>query len=138
MEGEGFGGQAGGDESREGGVRAGDGKDVDSGGDGGNDEGCTWVCYARGSGVGDDRDFGSGLEVGDKLCGARLLVEEVIADGGGFDGVVVEKLGGGARVFTGDAIGLAQDSKGSEGDVLQVADGGGYEVQAGGNGGVWD
>ena len=37
-----------------------------------------------------------------------------------------------AGVFAGDAVGGAEDTEGAEGDVFKVADGGGYQVEAGG------
>jgi hypothetical protein len=56
----------------------------------------------------------------------------VVADGGGADLEVVEEFLGLAGVFAGDAVGGAQDAEGSEGEVLEVADGGGDEIEAGG------
>jgi hypothetical protein len=44
---------------------------------------------------------------------------------------VVEELLRLAGVFAGDAVGAAEDVKGAEGDVGQVADGGCYEIEAG-------
>jgi hypothetical protein len=47
---------------------------------------------------------------------------------------VVEELLGLPGVFAGDAIGGAEDAEGAEGDVLEVADGGSDQVEAGGQG----
>ena len=53
---------------------------------------------------------------------------------GGFDFEVVEELLGLAGVFATDAVGAAEDVEGAEGDVAEVADGCGDEVEAGGEG----
>ena len=63
--------------------------------------------------------------------GAVALVVLVAAYGGGGDFEVVEELLGLAGVFAGDAVDLLQDVEGAEGDVAEVADGGGDEVEAG-------
>jgi hypothetical protein len=72
----------------------------------------------------------SGFESSEEFFGAGAFVVQVVADGGGCDAEVVEKLLGLARVLAGDAIGGAQDAEGAEGDVLEVADGGGDEIEA--------
>jgi hypothetical protein len=41
-----------------------------------------------------------------------------------------------AGVLAGDAVGGAEDAEGAEGDVFEVADGRGDEVEAGGEGAV--
>ncbi len=58
----------------------------------------------------------------------------VIADGRGFDFEVIQELLGLARVFAGDAVGLAQDAEGAEGDVFEIADGSGDQVETRGEG----
>jgi len=60
------------------------------------------------------------------------LVMLVAAYGGGLDFEVVEQFLGLAGVFAGDAVDALEDVKGAEGDVAQVADGRGDEVEAGG------
>ena len=134
MEGEALGGEAAGDEGGEGGVGSGDGEDRNAGGDGGLNELGAGVGDAGSAGVRDDGDAGAGLELGYKLLGALGLVEEMVAEGGGDDLKVVEEFLRLARVFAGDLVGLAQDAKGAQGDVLEVADGGGDEIEAGGEG----
>ena len=47
---------------------------------------------------------------------------------------MAEQLGGLAGVFAGDAVDGAEDAEGAEGDVFEVADGRGDEVEAGGEG----
>jgi len=56
----------------------------------------------------------------------------VVADGGRADAEVAEEFGGLAGVFAGDAVDRAQDAERAEGDVFEVADGRGDEVEAGG------
>ena len=56
----------------------------------------------------------------------------VVADGGRGDGEVVEELLGLAGVFAGDAVNVFENVEGAEGDVAEVADGGGDEIEAGG------
>ena len=127
------GGQAGGDEGAESRVGAGDGDDGDAGGDGfartSHDAG---IADAGHAGVGDEGDAGAGLEGVDQFSGALALVVLVTADGGGGDCEVVEQLLRLAGVFAGDAVGVLEDFEGAEGDVAEVADGGGDEVEAGG------
>ncbi len=60
------------------------------------------------------------------------LVVLVIADRGCGDGEVVEKLLRLAGVFAGNAVCLLQDFKSAEGDVAEVANGSGDEVETGG------
>ena len=62
------------------------------------------------------------------------LVVHVVADGGGGDAEVVEELLGLAGVLAGDAVDAAQDAKSAQGDVFEVADGSGDEVETGGSG----
>ena len=52
--------------------------------------------------------------------------------GGRGDAEVVEELLGLAGVFAGDAVDALEDVEGAKGDVAEVADGGGDEVEAGG------
>ena len=59
---------------------------------------------------------------------------DVVADGRGFDFEVIEEFLGLAGVFAGDAVGLAQDAEGAEGDVFEIADGSGDQVETGGEG----
>ncbi len=136
MEGEAFGVEAAGDEGAERGVGSGDGVDGDAGGDGFGGDGGAGVGDAGHAGVGDDGDAAAGFEGFDELAGAGVFVVRVVADGGRADAEVVEQLGGLAGVFAGDAVDGAKDAEGAEGDVFEVADGGGDEVEAGGEGTV--
>ncbi len=129
--------EAGGDEGGEGGVGAGDGIDGDLGGEGGLGEEDAWIGDARHAGVGDQGYGLAFFELGDEFDGAVALVVLVEADGWSGDAEVVEELLGLTGVFAGDARGGAQDAKGAEGDVFQVADGRGYEVEAGCEGKVF-
>jgi hypothetical protein len=54
------------------------------------------------------------------------------ADGGRGNGEVVEQFLRLAGIFAGDAVGLLEDIKGTEGDVAEIADGGGDEIEVGG------
>ena len=128
--------EAAGDEGAEGGVGAGDGVDGDAGGDGFGGDGGAGVGDAGHAGVGDYGDAAAGFEGFDEFGGAGVFVVGVVADGGGADAEVVEQLGGLAGVFAGDAVDGAEDAEGAEGDVFEVADGGGDEVEAGGEGAV--
>ena len=80
--------------------------------------------------VADDGDARARLERGGKLDGAGGLIVLVVADGGRADTEVVEQLLRLARVLAGDAVDRAQDAQGAQGDVLQIADGRGDEVEA--------
>jgi len=55
----------------------------------------------------------------------------VIADGGDAEAEVREQLGGLAGVLAGDAVDRGEHAQGAEGDVFEVADGRGDEVEAG-------
>ena len=72
------------------------------------------------------------LERFDQFGGAMPLVVLVAAHGRRGDGEVVEQLLRLARVFAGDAVGAPEDIEGAQGDVAEVADGSGDEVEAGG------
>ena len=87
---------------------------------------------AGGSRVADDGDARTRPERGGKLDGAARLVVHVVADSGGTDVEVVEQLLGLARVLAGDLVDRAQHTQRAQGDVFQVADGRGDEVEAGG------
>jgi hypothetical protein len=45
------------------------------------------------------------------------------------DAIVVEKASGLPRVFGGDQLDLLEDANGPQSDVLEVADGGGHNVE---------
>ena len=125
------GGQAGGDEGAESGIGAGDGNDGDAGGDGFGDEPGAGIADAGHACIGDDGDESAVLQRGDQLGGTITLVVLMEADGRCGDGEVVEELLRLARVFAGDAVSVLENFKGAEGDVAEVADGRGDEVEAG-------
>ena len=89
------------------------------------------IADAGHAGIGDESDAGAGPEGFDELGGAMALVVPMAAYGGGCDLKVVEQLLGLAGVFAGDAVSAPKDVKGAEGDVAEVADGSGDEVEAG-------
>jgi hypothetical protein len=91
-----------------------------------------WVADARHSRIGDEGDPFACLQFGDKFDGPVAFVVLVQANGRHCDFEVVEELLGLAGVFAGDPVGGFEDAQGAEGDVFEVADGGGYQVEAGG------
>ena len=88
------------------------------------------------AGVGDEGDACAGFQLVDELFGAAGFVVQVVADGGRRDAEVVEELCGLAGVLAGDAVGGAEDAESAEGDVFEVADGCGDEIEAGCEGSV--
>ena len=123
-----------GDERADGGVGAGDGEDGDAGCNGGCGDLASGVGDAGRARVADDGDARAGVESGDKLRGAAGLVVLVVADGGGTDLEVVEELLGLARVLASNFVYRAQYTQSAQGDVFEVADGRGDEIEAGGEG----
>ena len=65
---------------------------------------------------------------------SRLLVVLVIAEEGLFDAVMIQQPAGVAGVLAGDAVRLAQHAHGPEGEILQVSDRRGDNVQRPGHG----
>ncbi len=124
-------GEAAGGEGRDDGVGSGDGIDGDAGVDGGRGNEPAGVGDAGRACVADDGDPGAGFEVGDQFGGAAGLVVHVVAEGRCGDAEVVQQLLGLACVLAGDAIDGAEDTKGAEGDVFEIADRGCDEVEAG-------
>ena len=70
------------------------------------------------------------LEAPDQLRPPGRLVVGVVADQRRADTVMAQELPGVPGVLRGDEVRLFQDPKAPEGDVLQVADGGGDDVEA--------
>ncbi len=81
------------------------------------------------AGVGYKRDPRAAFEIDHQLRCFRHFVVLVVTDGAGRDPVMIEKLLGLARVFTGDQVDAFQHAQGAQGDVLEVADGRGNEVE---------
>ncbi len=139
---EGVGGEAAADEGGEDGAGAGDDFDGDVGGAAGGDEALAGVGDAGHAGVGDVGDGFALGEFGEELGAAHGLVVLVEADEGFADFEVGEEFAGVAGVFAGDEVDGGEGIAGAEGDVPEVADGGGDDVEVAGlgkHGGVgWD
>ena len=124
-------GEAAGDERADGGVGAGDGEDGHAGGNGCRGDLAAGIGDAGRARVADDGDARAGLQRGGQLDRAARLVVHVVADGGRADVEVVEQLLGLARVLAGNFVDRAQHAQRAQGDVFQVADGRGDEIEAG-------
>jgi len=81
--------------------------------------------------VGNERDTGSAFEIDNEFGSARHLVVLVVAHRFRFDGVVVQQLLTLTCVFTGNDVGFFEDAERAESDVLEIADRGADEVEAG-------
>ena len=97
--------------------------------DGQRDQPVSRVGDAGHAGIGDQRDLRAAFEVHDQLGGPGHLVVLVIADGARLDAVVAEQLLGLARVLAGDQVDFFEHAQGAQGDVLEIADGRGDEVE---------
>ncbi len=114
------------------GAGARDGFDPESRGDDLGDDPGAGVGDAWGAGVGDERDGGACTEAVGDLGGASGLVEPEVGDHGLPDVEVLQELAGVAGILGGDEVALAEDAEGAQGDILEVPDGGGDEVQRAG------
>ena len=125
---EAVGGQARHDQGRRDGGGAGDSHDRDARGRGRGYQLVARVADEGHAGVGDQGDYAvpQGCQEGGQLAGRVGVVE---AGDRGVNVVTREELSRGASVLGGDEAGLAQDAQGPEGHVLQVADGGGDDVE---------
>ena len=110
--------------------RAGDRNDRHVMADGERDQAKAGVGDAGHAGVGDERDFGAAFEVDDQFGGLGHLVVFVVADGARLDTVVGEKFLRLARVFAGDQVNFFEHAQGAEGDVFEIADGRGDQVES--------
>ena len=79
--------------------------------------------------VGDQCDLGSAFEIDDKFGGLGHLVVLVVADGARLDAVMAEEFQGLARVFAGDQVNFLEHAQGAQGDVFEIADGRGDEIE---------
>ena len=122
--------EAAGDEGADGGVCAGHRKYRHTSRDGRCGDLASGIGDAGRARVADDGDARARPERCGEFNGAGGLVVLVVADGGRADTEVVEQLLRLARVLAGDAVDRAQDAQGAQGDVLQIADGRGDEVEA--------
>lgn len=79
------------------------------------------------AGIGNDGDFFAALGTCDEFRNALFFVVIVERDEWARDFEVVEELARMAGVLAGDEVGLAESFDGADGDVTEVADGGGDE-----------
>ena len=77
------------------------------------------------AGVGDQRYLLAIVEQGEKVVGTGVLFFAIIADKPGLNSVVREKLAGMTSIFGGNIVYFFEYSQCSEGNVLQITDGGG-------------
>src|SRR6185437_2747527 len=129
--------QPAGDQGGECGVGAGDGEYGDAGGDSGGGDLRARVGDSGCSSVGHNGDARTALESCDQFFGAGSFIVLVVADGRRFDLEMVEEFLRLAGVLTGDAVCGAQHPQRPQGDVFKIADGGGDEIEAGGEWLVW-
>ena len=86
----------------------------------------------RRAGVRHQRDRGAVGEPAQQL-GPRLRgIVVVVGRQRGRDGVAVEQLAGDAGVLAGDQVGAGQRGKRAQRNIAEIADGGGDDVQSGG------
>ena len=94
----------------------------------------TGIGNRRSAGIGDQGDFRALLQLDDDFRGARDLVVFVITHQALLNVEMREQLHSLAGVFAGDRVGFLQDSQRAQGDVFEVADGRGHDVQASSSG----
>src|SRR5258708_32824361 len=112
------------------GVRTGNREDIDTGSDGRGGDLSSRVGNSWRAGIADDGDPGAPLQLRREFFRACALVVQVIAHSWRVNLKVIQQLLGLASVLAGDAVYVAQDAQGSQGDVLKIADGSGYKIQA--------
>lgn len=83
---------------------------------------------AGGTGIGDEGDVAGG-EGGEESVLAGAFVEGVVADEGSVNSEVGKEAAGVAGVLGGDEGDLAKGAEGAGGDVFEIADGGGDDVE---------
>ena len=121
--------QARGGECREEGGRAGDRNDGNFVANGECDEAMAGVRDERHAGVANQSDAGTLFHGEYEFGSASQFVVLVIAHQRLVNFEVVEQFEGVARVFTGDLVDFFEDTKRAKGDVFEVADGSGDEVE---------
>lgn len=126
------GGQAAGGEGSDDCAGAGYGFDTEAGFEDGADDAFAGVADSGGSGIGDEGDGLTLLEELEYLSGALIFVEAEGAEEGFADIEMFQEQAGVAGVLSGDTMTVLEDAEGPCGDVLQVADGGGDEVERAG------
>lgn len=125
-------GKAGRGESSHEGTRARNGFDAEAGGDDFGDDAGAGIGDAGGSGIGDQRDNGAGAQAVGDFGRASGFIEPEVGDHGLPDVEVLEELTGVTGVLGGDEVAVAEDAEGAQGDVLEVPDGSGDEVERAG------
>lgn len=90
-----------------------------------------WIGDAWHSGIGNEGDMFSGLEIEDEFGGAFGLVVGVVGDEGFRDAEMFEEDGGVPGVLGGDDVGGFECLDGPVGDVAEIAYGGCYEGEHG-------
>ncbi len=128
---EGVGGESGRGECGERRGGSGDGDDGDARLDGGGDESITGVGDEGSAGVGYNCYRFAGGEAAEEFRSAFALVVVVIADKWSANVVVLEEFRGLPSVFASDSGSLTKDAEGTESNVFEVADGGGYDEELG-------
>ena len=126
--------EAGRHQRRQYGAGAGNRFHADAGGHGGPDEAVAGVRHGRRSRIGDQRNAVAAAKPVDQRRHLLVLVVLVQAGRGAPDIVVVQQLGGVARVLGGDQVDVAQHPERPQGDVLEVTDGRGDQEQRSGGG----
>ena len=109
--------------------RTGHGHDRDAGGERPAHQVIAGIRDPRRAGVGDERDRRAGPEPLDESRRALALDGVVVAGERARDAVALEERARAARVLGGDEIDLAEHAQRPQGDVLQVADRGGDDVE---------
>src|SRR4029453_11360937 len=89
------------------------------------------VGYERCAGVRDQRDRSAGAEPSDELRSRLRGIVLMVSGERGRDAIVVEKLAGDASVFAGDQLGGGKYLERPHGDVTQIADRGGDQIEPG-------
>jgi len=110
------------------GRRSGDGRDRMAGREGGGDERLSRIGDAGCPGVADEGDVARGERIQEKVA-AGALVEGVVADQGRLDAEVRQQAPGVPGILGGDRGHITEDAECAGGDVLEVADRRGDDVE---------
>jgi len=126
-------GEAGTGQGEERGGGSGDDLDGDSGGDGGADEAFAGIADSGESGIGDEGDGFAGGKAVDEFGGAFGFAELVVADHRFTDFKAGEEMAGVAGILGSDEGDFLENADGAGGEVLQVTDGSGDDVEFAGH-----
>jgi hypothetical protein len=107
---------------------SGDGRDRVAGGERGSNKRLTGVGDGGSAGVADEGDVARG-KCFEEAVAAGTFVEGVVAEEWSLDAEMGEQAAGVSGILGGDQGDLAEDAQGAGGDVLQVADRGGDDVE---------